>query len=171
MSHANNVYLIGDATPERYARAIEICLADPGVGGLLVILTQQAMNYPAAVASALVRTGNKSHKPLLACWMGDIQVADGRRILRDASIPTFHTPEAAVEAFSYLVNYYRNQKLLLETPGPLSRGKVPDDEGARLIIERSLSEGSKVLSQSESNAVLHAFHIPAAQASVVRTPN
>ena len=170
-SHANPVDLIGDATPERYARAIEICLADPGVGGLLVILTPQAMTDPAAVASALVRTGNKSHKPLLACWMGDIQVADGRRILRDASIPTFHTPEAAVEAFSYLVNYYRNQKLLLETPGPLSRGKVPDVEGARLIIESALSEGRKVLSESESKAVLHAFHIPAAQASVVRSPN
>ena len=129
------------------------------------------MTEPAAVAGSLVQLDNKSDKPLLACWMGDIQVADGRRILRDASIPTFHTPEAAVEAYAYLVNYYRNQKLLLETPGPLSRGKAPDVEGARLIIESALSEGRKVLSESESKAILHAFHIPAAQASVVRSPN
>jgi acetyltransferase len=129
------------------------------------------MTDPSAVARSLVMLGDKIHKPLLACWMGEIQVAEGRRILRAAKVPTFNTPEAAVEAFSYLVNYYRNQKLLLETPGPLSLGKVPDVEGARMIIEGALSEGRKVLSESESKAVLHAFHIPTAQASVVRSPN
>jgi len=170
-SQANPVDVIGDATPERYSQAVEICMCDPGVDGLLVILTPQAMTDPAAVARSLVMLGDKNHKPLLACWMGDIQVAEGRRILRDANVPTFHTPEAAVEAFSYLVNYYRNQKLLLETPGPLSLGKAPDVEGAQMIIEGALAEGRKVLSESESKAVLHAFHIPTAQASVVRSPN
>ncbi len=170
-SKANPVDVIGDATPERYAAAVEICMSDPGVDGLLVILTPQAMTDPAAVARSLVTLRNNHQKPLLACWMGDIQVAEGRRILRKGNVPTFHTPEAAVEAFSYLVNYYRNQKLLLETPGPLSLGKAPDVEGARMIIEGALSEGRKVLSESESKAVLHAFHIPTAQASVVRSPN
>ena len=170
-SQANPVDIIGDATPERYARSSEICLSDSGVDGLLVLLTPQAMTDPSAVARSLVRLGENSQKPLLACWMGDTQVAEGRHILRDARIPTFHTPEAAVEAFSYLVNYYRNQKLLLETPGPLSLGKAPDIEGARMIIEGALSEGRKVLSESESKAVLHAFHIPTAPASVVRSPN
>jgi acetyltransferase len=170
-SQANPVDVIGDATPERYARAVEICMSDPGVDGLLVILTPQAMTDPDAVARSLVALGDNNHKPLLACWMGDIQVAEGRRILRAANVPTFHTPEAAVEAFSYLVNYYRNQKLLLETPGPLSPGKAPDVEGARMIIEGVLAEGRKVLSESESKAVLHAFHIPTARASIVRSPN
>ena len=170
-SHANPVDIIGDATPERYAQAVEVCLSDSGVDGLIVVLTPQAMTDPAAVASSLVMLAGKSHKPLLACWMGDIQVAEGRRILRAANVPTFHTPEAAVEAFSYLVNYYRNQKLLLETPGPLSPGKSPDVDGARMIIEGALAEGRKVLSESESKAVLRAFHIPTAQASVVRSPN
>jgi acetyltransferase len=170
-SQANPVDVIGDATPERYTRAIEICMSDPGVDGLLVILTPQAMTDPAAVAKSLVSIADNSRKPLLACWMGDIQVAEGRQILRDANVPTFHTPEAAVEAFSYLVNHYRNQQLLLETPGPLSPGKAPDVEGARMIIEGALSEGRKVLSESESKAVLRAFHIPTAQASVVRSPN
>ena len=170
-SQANPVDVIGDATPERYAQAVEICISDPGVDGLLVILTPQAMTDPTAVARMLIKPGIRNSKPILACWMGDIQVAEGRQILRDASVPTFHTPEAAVEAFSYLVNYYRNQKLLLETPGPLSLGKAPDVEGAQMIIEGALSEGRRVLSEAESKAVLHAFHIPTAQASVVRSAN
>ena len=170
-SQANPVDVIGDATAERYGRAIDICTQDVGVDGVLVILTPQAMTDPSAVARELVKRAAACRKPMLACWMGDIQVAEGRRVLRDASIPTFSTPEAAVEAFSYVVNYYRNQKLLLETPGPLSRGKAPDVAGARLIIEGALSEGRKVLSESESKAILRAFHITTAQASVVRSPN
>jgi acetyltransferase len=170
-SKANPVDIIGDATPERYAQAVEICMDDPSVDGLLVLLTPQAMTDPAGVAQALVNLGGKEHKPLLTCWMGEIQVAEGRSILRDANIPTFNTPETAVDAFSYLVNYSRNQKLLLETPEPMSLDKAPDVEGARLIIESVLAEGRKVLSEVESKAVLHAFHIPTASASIVRSPN
>jgi len=169
-SKNNPVDIIGDATPERYTRTVEICMKDPGVDGLLVLLTPQAMTDPAGVAESLValKTGGK---PLLTCWMGEIQVAEGRRILRKADIPTFNTPETAVDAFSYLVNYSRNQKLLLETPGPISRDKAPDVEGARLIIESVLGEGRKILSEAESKAVLHAFRIPTASASIVRSPN
>ncbi|WP_417908579.1 GNAT family N-acetyltransferase [Candidatus Electronema sp. PJ] len=170
-SHANPVDIIGDATPERYSQAVAICMEDPGVDGLLVILTPQAMTDPAGVAASLVALGKTKGKPLLTCWMGEIQVAEGRRILRDANIPTFNTPETAVDAFSYLVNYSRNQKLLMETPEPMSLDKVPDVEGARLIIESVLAEGRKVLSEVESKAVLHAFHIPTASASIVRSPN
>ena len=170
-SKANPVDVIGDATPERYQQAVKICMEDDGVDGVLVILTPQAMTDPTAVARVLVKLADAYRKPLLACWMGDIQIAEGRRALREASIPTFNTPEAAVEAFSYLVDHYRNQKLLLEAPGPLSLGKEPDVAGARLIIEGALAEGRKVLSEAESKAVLSAFHIPTAQASVVRSPN
>jgi acetyltransferase len=170
-SHANPVDIIGDATPERYSQAVAICMEDPGVDGLLVILTPQAMTDPAGVAASLVALGKTKGKPLITCWMGEIQVAEGRRILRDANIPTFNTPETAVDAFSYLVNYSRNQKLLMETPEPMSLDKVPDVEGARLIIESVLAEGRKVLSEVESKAVLHAFHIPTASASIVRSPN
>ena len=170
-SHGNPVDIVGDATPERYARAAEICLHDEGVDGLLVILTPQAMTDPQAVAEAVATISKEHHRPLLGCWMGQVQVREGRRILRRAGVPTYRTPEAAVEAFSYLVEHYRNQKLLLETPGPLSRGPAPDVEGAALIIESALSEGRKVLTESESKAVLHAFHIPTGPATVVRSPN
>lgn len=170
-SHGNPVDVIGDATPERYAQAVEACLEEKAVDGVLVILTPQAMTRPLEVAEALVALRKRHTKPLLACWMGEGQVADGRRALLAADIPSFHTPEAAVEAFSYLTSYYRNQELLLETPGPLARGDLPDCEGARLIIEGALAEGRHVLSESESKAVLEAFRIPTARALVVRSPN
>ncbi len=170
-SHGNPVDVIGDATAERYSAAVEACLADPGVDGLLVILTPQAMTAPQLVAEGIGKIAHKHNKPVLCSWMGQTQVAEGRRALVEAGLPTFHTPEAAVEAFASLTAYYRNQQLLLQAPGSIYQRVPPDVEGARLIIEGSLAEGRKVLSESESKAVLGAFHIPTARAVVVRSPN
>ena len=73
--------------------------------------------------------------------------------------------------FSYLSAYYRNQKLLMQMPGPLSHHLEPDVEGARMIIEGALQEQRKVLSEMESKALLSAFHIPVAQTMVAHSPN
>ncbi len=45
-SHNNPVDIIGDASPERYAKALEIAAKDPNSDGMLVILTPQAMTDP-----------------------------------------------------------------------------------------------------------------------------
>lgn len=170
-SHGNPIDVIGDAGPDRYRAATEVCLDDKSVDGVLVILTPQAMTDPAGVAEALVRAASGSKKPLLACWMGERQVGPGRDRLVEAGIPTFQTPEAAVEAFSYLTSYYNAQELLVQTPGPISERRPPDVEGARLIIEGALAQGRKMLSESESKALLHAFHIPTTGSAVARSPN
>ncbi len=170
-SHANPIDIIGDAPPERYAETLKAVLADPGVDGVLVILTPQAMTDPDGVAERLTEIASRQKKPVIHCWMGDVQVAAGRRRMRAAGLPGFNTPEAAVEAFSYLVNHYRNQQLLVQTPGSVSRHEPPDVEGARLIIEGVLAEGRKILSESESKALLAAFRIRSAQSLVVRSPN
>jgi len=145
-------------------------MADPSVDGVLVILTPQAMTQPLEVAKALIDISNKFHKPLLTCWMGDIQIKAGRELFSQALIPSFRTPEAAVEAFSYITAFYRNQRQLTQTPGSLSHHEEPDIEGARMVIETALAEHRKVLSEMESKAVLAAFHIPVVRTMVANSP-
>jgi acetyltransferase len=169
-SHNNPVDIIGDATPKRYLDALSLCMEDPGVDGALVILTPQAMTEPLEVAQALLEAAARFDKPLLTCWMGDLQIREGRALLAQSHIPAFRTPEAAVEAFSYITAYYRNQRMLRQTPGPLSHHEKPDTEGARILIEAALAERRKVLSESESKALLAAFRIPIAPTIVVRSP-
>ncbi len=60
----------------------------------------------------------------------------------------------------HAARFERNQRLALETPGPLSELEPPDVEGARLIIAAALAERREMLSDIESKAVLRAFHIP-----------
>jgi len=171
-SHGNPVDIIGDAPPERYQQAIDICLEDPDVDGVIVILTPQAMTAPTEVAKAVIESARKSKKPIMTSWMGGGQVQKGRQLFLEAHVPNFGTLENAVDAFSYLARYNRNQRLLLQTPSRLTRGQqAPDTDGARLIIEAVLNESRDILTEPESLAVLTAFGIPTVRNTVVRTAN
>lgn len=170
-SHGNPLDIIGDATADRYRHAVTHCLQDEGVDGALVILTPQAMTRPSEVARTVIEVAAKFDKPLIACWMGEAQVVESRQAFNQAKIPNFRTPEPAVEVFSFISAYYQNQKLLMQTPGPISRYSSPDVEGARLLIEGALAEHRKTLNEMESKAILAAFHIPIAKTMVARSPN
>src|SRR3954469_1794785 len=163
-SHGNPIDLIGDADAVRYESAVSACLADANVDGVLVMLTPQAMTSPTEVARAVVRSATNSTKPVLAVWMGEDQVMEGRQVFQAAQRPVFRTPEPAVELFAHLSAFYRNQRTLMQVPGPLSDHHVPDIAGARRIIEAALASGTKVLSSTDSKAVLAAFHVPVASA-------
>jgi len=170
-SHGNPVDIIGDAQSDRYQHAVAACLEDPNVDGVLTILTPQAMTKPLEAAHAVIELANRYSKPLLSCWMGEAQVAESRKAFAHARKPNFRTPEPAVEVFSYLSDYYQNQKLLMQMPEPLSDHTAPDIEGARMVIEGALLDKRRVLSEMESKALLSAFHIPVAQTMVARSPN
>jgi len=170
-SHGNPVDIIGDAQVDRYHHAVKACLEDPNVDGVLTILTPQAMTRPLDAAQAVIALTGQYRKPLLTCWMGESQVAEARAAFARARQPTFRTPEPAVEVFSHLSDYYRNQKLLMQVPGSLSHHLEPDVEGARMVIEGALQDKRKVLNEMESKALLSAFHIPVAQTMVAHTPN
>jgi acetyltransferase len=170
-SHGNPIDLIGDADPARYRAAVAACLADPEVDGVLAILTPQAMTDPMQAAEQVIAAARESTKPLLACWMGEEQVAGARRLLHDAHIATFRTPESAVDMFAHVSSYYRNQRMLMQTPGPRAFAAAPDLQGARSIVETALAERRRVLSEMESKALLAAFGIPIARTVLTRSAN
>ncbi len=162
-SHANPVDILGDAPAERYQLAVQACLNDPEVDGVLVMLSPQAMTDTEACAKAVIEAKKNSRKIVLACWMGEQQVAAANKLFLHHQLPSFHNPESSVEAFAYLASYYHNQQLLMQVPGPLASQSEPDIEGARLIIESALAENRNVLNIVESKALLHAFDIPVTQ--------
>ncbi|WP_301102543.1 bifunctional acetate--CoA ligase family protein/GNAT family N-acetyltransferase [Propionivibrio sp.] len=169
-SRSNPVDIRGDATPARYRDAILAVAQDEGVDGILVMLSPQAMTKPLEVAQVVIEISEQPGKAILVCWMGEDQVAEGRAALERAGIPAFRRPEAAIELYYHISTYYRNQKLLLQTPEGTSKRTQQETEGAKMLIEAVLQEHRKVLSEMESKAVLRAFRIPVAQTMVARTP-
>lgn len=167
---SNNPFnILGDADPIRYSAALSSCLADNQVDGVLVILTPQGLTQSTASAEAVIAIAKNATKPVVACWMGGGQVSKARSLFLNARIPTFRTPEPAVDLFSHITNYYRAQQMLLQTAGPISDQSPPRLESARLVIETALSEGRKVLSEMESKALLASFKIPIAPTVVARS--
>ena len=159
-----------DATPEQYAAAIRAAAADKDIDGILAIHSPKVGIDPVAVAKAVAGQLSTTWKPLLSCWMGDATMGPARVLLNDAGIATFRTPEAAVGAFGNISTFYQNQRLLQQTPPPLSTLDKPDIEGARLLIESVLAERRKVLTEMESKALLSSFHVPVTQTILARTP-
>ena len=160
-----------EAGGEQYRAAMQACIADRETDGVLLIHSPKADGDPGAVAKAVGEVFSPSGKPVLACWMGDASVREARTGLNDLHMPSFRTPEAAVDAFNSIASFYRNQQLLQQTPPPLSDLSQPDTEGARLLIEGVLAERRKVLTEMESKALLAAFHIPVTRTMLARSAN
>jgi acetyltransferase len=168
-SRANPVDVLGDATADRYRQALEICAKDPGVQGLLVLLTPQAMTDPTETARQLAPFARLDGKPVLASWMGGTDVREGRTLLGRAGIATFDSPEAAIRAFLHMVQYRRSQELLYETPAALPQDWKPDEAKARDIIRRARTEKRTLLTEFEAKDLLACYGIPTVPTETART--
>jgi acetyltransferase len=169
-SDGNPVDVGFDADPARFVDAIDACLDDPGVDGVLAILTPNTHVDPQAVAEATIAAANRTDKPVLTCWLGELHTRSSRSTFARARFPTFRTPENAVTAFSFMVNWVHNQALRLETPAALTSYTPPDIPAARGIIEHALNEGRTALTLPEAKAVLAAFQVPVSQTLQAESP-
>ena len=127
---------------------------------MLVILTPQAMTDATQTAEFLKPYAKLGDKPVLASWMGGVDVAAGEQILNAAGIPTFSYPDTAARMFNYMWHYARNLKSLYETPRYAADTEGMDRAKATEIIEQVKSEGRTILTEFESKKVLAAYGIP-----------
>lgn len=168
-SVADIIDLDESADPAHYRAAIEACKASRDIDGILVLLSPKPELDIRGISQALADLQPTVGKPLISCWMGDAMVAAGRIILNNAAIPTFRTPESAVDAFHNIASFHQNQQLLQQAPAPLSALAKPDIEGARILIENILAERRKVLTELESKALLSSFKIPVTKTILARS--
>ncbi len=159
-SHGNPIDILGDADPERYAKALDVAGEEKESDGLLVILTPQDMTEPMQTAERLKPFAKKYYdKPVLASWMGGTGTAAGRRILSDAGIPTFEYPDTAARIFNYMWKYTYNLGGLYETP-TLADEAVGAHDKAGEIVRAARAEGRTLLTELESKQTLAAYGIP-----------
>jgi acetyltransferase len=170
-SHGNPIDILGDASPERYARATALAAQDPDADGVLVILTPQAMTDPTATARQLTRLERGEAKPLFGSWMGGPAVDSGEGILNSANIPTFKYPDRAARAFDDMWRYSLNLRALYETPAlppASSAAKTRHAEGHE-IIQSVRKSGRVLLTEVESKQILAAYGIPTVATQIART--
>ena len=170
-SHNNPIDVIGDASPERYAKAVEIVAKDPSADGMLIILTPQDMTDPTRTAEQVRPIAQAASKPVLASWMGGPDVEAGDDLLSQAGIPTFPYPDTAARIFNYMWRFSSNLRSLYETP-TLPAGE-DDDESARAqaqqLIKKVRDGGRTLLTEAESKELLSIYGIPTVETRIAPT--
>ena len=165
-SHDNPVDIIGDAPAERYLQAMEILLQDSQSDAILFIHAPTAIVSSVDIANTLVPLVRNTSRNVVACWLGGDAVAQARRIFSEAGIPTYDTPEDAVRGFMQIVQYRRNQNLLMQVPPSLPRDVIPDRVKARAVIQDALVSGRQMLSEPEAKTLLAAYGIPVVETRI-----
>jgi acetyltransferase len=169
-SHNNPVDIIGDASPERYGKALEIAAKDPNSDGILVILTPQAMTDPTKTANELEPYAQSLGKPVIATWMGGNEVSPGEAILNKANIPAFPYPDTAARVFNYMAHYSENLRSLYETPMSIGEGQGElDRECAESIIKTARAAGRVILTEYESKQLLSCYGIPTVETRIAKS--
>ena len=160
----NPVNLFAIARPERFVEALEILLADPGVDAALVIHVPVRVSPSLATAEAIIPAALAASKPVLTTWMGEGSAQTAREAFDDAGIPTFDTPEQAVDAFIHMNEYRRNQEQLAQLPSsPGPEDTQCDLTTAWALIGDAVNAGRRLLSDQESMRLIEAAGIPVAE--------
>ncbi len=153
----NVVNLRGDASPELYRETLELLLQDPGVDAVLAIQSPTATVASRDVADAIAPLVKTASKTLLSCWLGGEAVREARAIASGARLPAFRTPEDAVAGFLQLVQYRRNQNLLMEVPPSMAGTVAPDRAAARALVREAIAAKRYLLSDPETKSILRTY--------------
>ena len=168
-SKGNPIDVLGDAKADYYKAAVEACLNDDTIDGILIIFTQQAGSIPVEIAKGiveLVHSNAYQNKTILTSFMGFDAVHEANQIFNANNIPTYSTPEQAIKTYMYMYTYQRNLELLYETPEELPVDASPPKRPIMAILRNVALENREVLTEEETKKVLKYYNFPVLKRAV-----
>ncbi|MCC7264291.1 MAG: acetate--CoA ligase family protein [Candidatus Latescibacteria bacterium] len=161
----NPVDLIGDARSDRYAAALEAVMADEKTDAALVILTPQTMTDIEEVGRVVARFSQLRTKPVIASFMGGLDVAAGVEILRQGGVPHYPFPEEGARVLRSMWQYsqWRERPRTEERIFPVDRARVND------LLSGAMATGRYQLPESEALEVLEAYGFPVPKRGLARS--
>jgi len=158
-SHNNPVDVLGDASPSRIGKALEIILEDEQINAVLVIITPQAMTKPEATARVIINMASKTSKLIMTSWMGGLSMHKSNNILSEAQLPVYATPEQAIQAYMTLVRYSRKLDMLFETPKEVPLSFSYDRDKLRKKYVKEIFPKNRILSENDSKMLITDYGI------------
>ena len=127
---------------------------------VLVVHAPTRLASGADTAEAVIAVAKKTVRNVLTCWMGRSTAIDCRNLFNDAGMTTFITPEEAVDAFMYMVDFHRNQSAMKQTPLPYITQNRENHIRAKHLLEVASAKGRSFLRHSEACELLDQYNIP-----------
>ncbi len=169
-SRGNPVDILGDATGQRYADALQALVADDGIDAVLALNCPSALASSTEAAHAIINTKARHERPIFTSWIGGGTAKKARRQFALKHIPTYLSPKHAITAFMHTVSYRQGGELLIQTPPSIPEQFTPNTVAARELIDRALSEQRNWLTEPESKALLEAYEIPIVTTRTAHSP-
>ncbi|WP_086047895.1 bifunctional acetate--CoA ligase family protein/GNAT family N-acetyltransferase [Hugenholtzia roseola] len=166
----NPIDLLGKGTPQNYEKVLEVIAQDTQVDGILVILSPQVNTDPTETAERIAKFAKIKDKPILASWVGSVEVEKGREILAQVGIPHLPYPDSAAAIFNYLWRYAYNLKGIYQTPRRTETPHAFAGEQVEQIIFQAQKEKRTRLSKWESLQILKAYGLPVIETQLAHSP-
>jgi len=159
-----NPACLGPAAGPRLAEAAAMLAALPEVDAVV------ALHAPApdgegdiaaeALAAAAKASAGRRAAPVLLGWTGEVTASRQRRMLAEAGLAVFDTPEAAVRGALHLAHDRQNRAAAAELPPRQVLELAPDRETVRRLFAAVRMAGRLDLTEEEALAVLSAYGLP-----------
>ena len=159
----NPVDLTGGAPASMYQFAMETVVRDPGVDGLVVIMTPTATMDPMDFAQRICQVA--TDKPVFAVMMGRHTVEKSRLYCMEQGLPAYDFPEDAVGAMRGLLDYGRWRNSPPSQPEMIER----DQSVPAAIIKAMREKGRLHMSETEAGACFAAYGIRVATSRFAAT--
>lgn len=148
----NPVDILGDATHERYQKALEIVGKDKNVDAILTLLTPQSMTEVEATAEAIIDFKKQSDKPIVASFMGQESVKRGVIKMAHAQVATTAFPELAARGLAQMSKFYHWTKE--------SAGRQVNYAGTKpKLVESAFKTGQKQFPEAQALELLKAYGV------------
>lgn len=176
-SHGNPVDMTGGVGAKEYYACTKTLLEAPEVDLLHVTMAPIATVKPTDVAEAVIRARDETggEKPLVVSWMAgdewkpdDGNMAEARKMVRNAGIPDIDNPDMAIRAMQFLV---RREQIVSEITEASSADEIDESShnAAQCVLESVRKDGRKTLSSKEALYIFQLYGIKTVPTLVAET--
>ncbi len=153
----NPIDILGDASQERYQKALAVIDKISSVGSIICILTPQEQTPTEKIADEIIKFKQKTNKVIVTIFLGGDKVEKSILKLKKNGICNFSFPDQAVKAMDGYYRWNEFKKLKIKNSQQIinqkRRAKVMQ------IIQEAQAENRKALYFSEAQEIMDMYGI------------